>query len=121
VDEHLGACERCGATLSPGLVLCGACATPRDTVPMWAGPLMMGRPQVDPNPVPPPVYSRWEAGPTTFGPRTKFAITVVVVFLVLSIGGIFLLGGPMVFVWPPVMIVGAWRFLRDVWRSDRVK
>jgi hypothetical protein len=44
-----------------------------------------------------------------------------VAFLVLAVGGIFLFGGPMVFVWPPVMVVGAWWFLRDLWRSDRVR
>jgi len=85
----------------------------------WAGPLALGKPDVDPDPNPPPIHSRWEAGTTTFGPRGRIALTALVI-----------LPGVLVTVLIPSRLIlllfdlpfaiGALFVLRDVWRRDRI-
>ena len=42
--------------------------------PIWAGPLARSGQLEDPKPNPKPVYSRWEGGPLSFGPRGRIAL-----------------------------------------------
>ena len=74
-------CGRCGARLAPGSEWCNQCyatTAPREataqargtfTPPFW----------IAEDPVPPPVYSRWRAGVTTFGPVGRIVSTIIVV------------------------------------------
>jgi len=73
--------------------------------------------------VPPPVYSRWHEGTTTFGPIGRSAITA----LIAAIGAVLWLSfGPPwslsigLELWIAYIGIGAW-VLKDVWKRDRIR
>jgi hypothetical protein len=86
------ACRSCGAPLPRDVRWCLRCYTPvaeltprerqlppvehAEDPPPWAN-----RSPLRDNRGTPPTYSRWRAGPTTFGPVGRIAITVVVLLV----------------------------------------
>jgi hypothetical protein len=90
--------------------------------PVWAGPLARSGPWIDPDPGPEPVYSRWQAGETTFGPVGRIVATLVLLILVLLGAAFTMFGWGRLFmaVYVPVAGIFLWRQLRHVWRKDRI-
>jgi hypothetical protein len=85
----------------------------------WAGPLALGKPQEDPDPNPPPIYSRWEAGTTTFGPRGRIALTALILLSAVLVT-VLVPSGLILLLFDLPMAIGALFVLRDVWRRDRI-
>lgn len=123
----MDACRSCGARLSLEAEWCWQCYTPVAkpiSAPLgetpWAGPLVRGL-QPDPDPLPPPRYSRWKAGPTTFGPTVKIVITCAL----LGLGWLLFVSfkiveGAMAIADVGVYLLGAGYLLRHVWRRGQV-
>jgi hypothetical protein len=93
---------------------------PHEPPPIWDGPLFRGK-AVDPNPDPPPVYSRRQGGPTSFGYRGRLVSTIVVVgaylfFVVLAPPWT----GPFALVYAIAGLFMEWLILRSVWKKERV-
>ena|SRR5438128_2003372 len=122
-------CDRCGALLTADLNWCGQCyapvtrrpqAEPAEASYAWAGPLAR-IPEVDPDPVPAPRYSRWKSGPTTYGPVLKVVITLVMALLGFVTWYMFrFIDGPVVVADVGVYAAIALWVLHHVWRRDRV-
>jgi hypothetical protein len=107
-------CRQCGTALPPSVRRCLRCLEPvREMSPRpsaegsYVGPMQQ---EVR--------YSRWRAGPLTFGPLGRVAITVVVVLVGLStmVGGfnpawLWFLGGYM---------VAATLILKQTWKKVRI-
>jgi hypothetical protein len=75
--ETMDACPSCGGPLSADLDWCPRCLAPvgpRDAVPTALARRMPAR-----EPAPTPVYSRWKAGPTSFGAAGRMALSLLVV------------------------------------------
>src|SRR5438874_13265160 len=101
-------CRSCGAVLPAAVPWCGQCLVPVDepaTTPACRAPRSRGilesRAQT-------PQYSRWQAGPTTFGPVGRVLATI----LILSFGpwtgvSFFTL------LWTPVWVILATVLLRQ--------
>ena len=90
--------------------------------PIWAGPLARSGQLEDPNPNPKPVYSRWEGGPLSFGPRGRIALTVLIVAGAFMGFGLFApWGSPFALVYWPIASVYCGLLLRAVWRKTRVR
>jgi hypothetical protein len=129
MERELNRCRSCRALLGSGDEWCGQCFAPVEAPPLdnpaglaptaWTGPLARGRPEVDPDPTPPPVYSRWEAGAGTLGPRWKIAITVLFVLPGVVGTALFPGRGILILLDLPVAI-GSWVFLRQLWKRDRI-
>jgi len=72
-------------------------------------------------PDPLPVYSRWRAGPTSFGPVGRISITLVVGFFGwVTFYAFRFVDGPLVIGDVGIYAVGAFFVLRHVWKRDRV-
>ncbi len=114
----MGTCSACGARLRPGMTWCWLCLAP------------VGESRPQPTPAPPshaddveplPQYSRWRAGPTTFGPVGRISITVVVAAIGWLVFWVFhFVDGPVVIADVGIYGVGAFFLLRNVWRRERV-
>lgn len=84
------------------------------------------RPWLHPEPPALPEYSRWKAGPTSFGLRGRIILTVCALFGGLSGYGMVagILRHPIAraygFVYLAVLLVTVFLLLRWVWRRDRV-
>jgi hypothetical protein len=123
------ACRSCGAPLPPDVRWCMRCyrpvagLTPRERQlppveraeepPPWVNrsPLREGS-------GPPPTYSRWRAGPTTFGPVGRIAITVVVL-LIFPWDALFTFNPFRLWFMLGYTIFAAY-VLRHTWRKERV-
>jgi len=103
-------CRECGAALSPDLRWCGRCLAPitefaaREIVP--GSYVESPRAQVR--------YSRWQGGPTSFGPVGRVLATILV-----------FLFGPWTFssfpiLFGPIWIVIAVVVLKSIWKKERV-
>ena len=125
-------CRRCGARLWPDVMWCTQCyepvrqLTPRDRQlppirdieepPPWVRRSPLRGPKET------PVYSRWRAGPTTFGPVGRILITIVVLVFFPS-GGYAGFGsamGPLLLWYLLGYTLVATVVLRSVWRKERV-
>jgi hypothetical protein len=87
--------------------------------PMWDGPLFHGK-VVDPNPNPPPVYSRRDGGATSFGYRGRMVMTILIAPLALGGAALCVVGGPFGLVFGPVALLISWLLLRSIWKRVRV-
>lgn len=113
-------CSACGARLKPELKWCWQCFAPARPPEPGTGP-PPGATQSDLDPDPPPQYSRWRSGATTFGPVGRISITVVLALLGWVIFYVFrFVDGPLVIADVGVYGVAAFFILRHVWRRDRV-
>jgi hypothetical protein len=74
----MDACARCGGPLSADLDWCARCFAPVERTRPTGSPLAARLPDREPPPV--PVYSRWKAGPTSFGGGGRIALTLLVLF-----------------------------------------
>ena len=72
----MDACASCGGPLSADLQWCPRCLAPVERRDAVVSPLGHRLPPSDPAPV--PVYSRWKAGPTSFGAAGRIMLTVLV-------------------------------------------
>jgi len=70
-DASAAVCGNCGAPLTPGAAWCGQCLTP---VPPPQKSIDPRRPEKVVSP--PPVFSRWRAGPESFGPVGRGLLTL---------------------------------------------
>jgi hypothetical protein len=76
-SEEMDDCRRCGGPLSTDLDWCPRCFAPVER----AAPSPILGPRLPPREAPPaPVYSRWKAGPTSFGAAGRIALTLLVLF-----------------------------------------
>lgn len=125
-------CRRCGAQLSPGLAWCGRCYAPvpareeASEIPVWVRSQMRDR-----GPQTAPVYSRWKAGPTSFGATGRILETVgvilgVIVGYPMTRGGMVaaigmdIPGTPFMIGYGVVATIAAvWLFTR-IWKRGRV-
>ena len=107
-------CRKCGTTLPSSVRWCSLCLEPvRELSPRpkdegnYIEPL---RPQVS--------YSRWRAGPLTFGPLGRVIITVVVVL----VGSGFVVGGfnPAMLWMLSGYVVAATLILKQTWTRVRI-
>lgn len=126
-------CRRCGAALSPNIMWCTLCyepvrqLTPRDRqLPPLAAveepPEGVRRSPLRGAPEP-RVYSRWKAGPTTFGPVGRILITLLVAafFPWGSFVGFGSALGPLLLWYLMGYTFLATFVLRHVWRKGRVE
>src|SRR5689334_8470388 len=113
----MGTCSACGAQLRPGMTWCWLCLAPIGSSTSQVAPPPI--PADDLEPI--PEYSRWRAGPTTFGPVGRISITVVVAAIGFLVFWVFrLVDGPLVIADVGIYGVGAYFLLRNVWRRERV-
>src|SRR5919201_2071187 len=75
-ETAMDACASCGGPLSADLQWCPRCLAPVERRDAVVSPLGHRLPPSDPAPV--PVYSRWKAGPTSFGAAGRITLTVLV-------------------------------------------
>ena len=100
-------CASCGAGLRPGMTWCGQCFAPTEAP----------APGV---PAPPPaapvqLYSRWQGGPTSFGPVGRVLLTLLLLAFEYWLYRFNLLG----FAITTVLVVPL--VLRDVWKRSAVQ
>jgi hypothetical protein len=125
-------CRRCGAQLSPELAWCGRCFAPihvreeASEIPMWVRSQMRDR-----EPQAAPVYSRWKAGPTSFGAGGRILETVgvilgVIVGYPMTRGGMVVAigmdvpGTPFLIGYCVVAAAGAVYLLARIWKRGRI-
>ncbi len=137
-DVDMASCERCGAALGPDFEWCGQCLAPvRRPRPSAGAAVSAGslysRTKMGPNTAPehPPEYSRWKAGPESFGPAVRVLLTfgLAVGLVVLYPVWYGIIGGPMMGI-PNVYTnatygivatgLGFWA-LKTIWKRARVK
>jgi hypothetical protein len=121
----------CGATLVRGALACSLChapvpaqvSTPADSTdaPLAPGPngfLVSAPPSTQRNDM--RVFSRIEAGPTSFGWTGRFVLTLLCAIPILFVW--FMSGGGLVnaVLCLPVFVLPLW-FLRESWRRGRVR
>ena len=128
----MDACRRCGAQLSPELAWCGQCYAPAPAreevseIPLRVRAQMRERASATV-----PVYSRWKAGPTSFGAAGRIVQTVgvilgVIVGYPLARGGILAAigmdvpGTPFMIGYGIVATCGAVYLLTRIWKRGRV-
>jgi hypothetical protein len=121
------ACRACGAPLPGDVRWCLRCYTPvRELTPREPQLPPVSNPEEPPATInrsplwglPPPVYSRWRAGPTTFGPVGRITITVLV--LVAFPWGAIVALNPFQLWYALGYTIFATYVLRSTWRRDRV-
>ncbi len=119
-------CPNCGVRVTPDLTWCGQClqALPRRTAP-W----MQHRPTDEPKHV--AVFSRWQGGPTWFGPVGRVLMTIALLaglvagaplfrgFLLVSIGFDIPAAGALA-LYLAVAVPGGIFLLTRVWKRARV-
>ena len=103
-------CRECGAALSPDLRWCGRCLAP---VVEFAPRARLEGGFVD-TPRHDVHYSRWKAGPTSFGPVGRILATLLVILL-----------GPwttsaFAILYAPAWIIVAAISLKSIWKSEQV-
>jgi hypothetical protein len=125
-------CRRCGAQLSPELAWCGRCYAPVPTreevseIPLRIRTQMRERASRVA-----PVYSRWKAGPTSFGAAGRIVLTFgviigVIVGYPMTRGGILaaigmdIPGTPFMIGYGVVATIGAIYLFTRIWRRGRV-
>jgi hypothetical protein len=129
--EGKGACQGCGASLGPDAEWCDQCFAPvaepgpraadepSSLFPVWLPGLPLYMPE---EPVPPPVYSRWRGGTTTFGPVGRSVLTAFIALigalLTLSFGPPWALSIGLE-IWIAYLLLGGF-LLKEIWKRDRV-
>ena len=118
-------CTSCGAAASTGLDWCPQCFAPLRVADKTSS---ITEGLATPHPPDEDVLSRWKGGATTFGPRTKVAITLVV--LALDVAGFLMvhvlvttLGRPawaFVIFYLGIAVYVTMFFLRHVWVKVKV-
>jgi hypothetical protein len=95
---------------------------PKDAFPpIWDGPLFRGDKIVDPNPNPPPMYSRRQGGPTSFGYRGRLWLTILLAGI--NLAGLVLIppwSGPFGMVYAVIGALMSWVLLRSIWKRERI-
>ena len=124
-------CSNCGATLAAGAEWCGQCLTP--VKPPGKEPEMSTylRTQIAPKaPTIEASYSRWKAGPDSFGPVGRVLLTLcVAVLLVIGFGAVYGnafvgTGIPMwaaIAMYSTVGVPAALWMLGRVWKRTRIR
>jgi hypothetical protein len=121
-EASMETCGSCGGRLAPDIDWCPRCYTPRAvaSAPTQLPSHLRMFPREELSPA--PVYSRWRAGATTFGPLGRVVITVALVgfqafwWKVVGAGGIeFVLVSYLA-----STVVSIW-ILTHVWKRDRVQ
>ena len=117
-------CGRCGARLAPGSEWCNQCyatTAPHEAAAAETRAPILPSFWMPEEPVPPPVYSRWHAGVTTFGPVGRILSTIIVVapavvwfFVMKAAGFVFGLTGFVGYCVVGVVV------LRQIWKRDRI-
>ena len=116
----MNTCSSCGATLKPELSWCWLCLTPVKVPELQPATVGGTSPALAPD-EPTPQYSRWRAGPTTFGPVGRISITLVVAAVGVLVFFVFrIVDGPIVVADVGIYGVGAFFLLRHVWKRERV-
>jgi len=122
---------RCGGPLTADLQWCPRCLAPVERTPEpFAASIVYRLPPREPPPV--PVYSRWKAGPTSFGAVGRIVMTVLVLLgavagYPMSRGGIFAAigfdvpGTPFLIAYCVVAGCGVAYALSRVWKRARIE
>ena len=127
-SREMDVCARCGGPLSAELEWCPRCLAPVERAPV--SPLVSARlPKHEP--APEPVYSRWKAGPTSFGAAGRITLTLLVLLgsvvgYPMSRGGIFAAvgmdvpGTPFLIAYAVVAGLTAIYLIARIWKRSRI-
>jgi hypothetical protein len=128
-SREMDGCRRCGGPLSADLDWCPRCLAPVErTSP--ATPILGPRLPAREPPVQ-PVYSRWRAGPTSFGAAGRIGLTPLVLFgavagypmsrgEMLAWIGIDVPGTPFLIGYAIVAALGTIYLLSRIWKRSRI-
>lgn len=142
MDERT--CRSCGTPLSPGATWCSACykRSFHDKSRELAQELIRSfenrktyhhePPRELAAPAPPKRYSRWEGGPTTFGPAVKITLTTLVSLIAVPASIVLVkvvtrglsapeAAYPFFFVMSLIAVIVGGAVLRSIWRRARVR